>query len=374
MTTLIPVSLSGGHAYDIHLGTDLLAGAGRAIAGVARSKRCVIISQPRISTLYAQPLTASLEAAGFTVLATINFPDGEEAKHLETLTNLSQALYALPEPLDRKTVVIALGGGVVGDVAGFLAAIYLRGLDFVQIPTTLLALVDSSVGGKTGVDLNAGKNLVGAFHQPRLVLADLSLLQTLPARDFLSGLAEVVKYGVIADPEILTFMAEKSGLILARDTDCLQHLVKRSCQIKAEVVVADEREENGTRAILNFGHTIGHALEGATNYARYLHGEAVAIGMVSACCIGEAAGVTPPVVRETLVALLQQLGLPIALPADKDDTTLMALTAQDKKAVAGQARFVLADALGHVKLQEGIAQTTALAGLQQQRRVYGESK
>jgi 3-dehydroquinate synthase len=358
----IHVGLSNNRDYDIHIGEKTHIGS--ACARIARSKRCVIVSQPRIANLYAQGLQASLEEAGFITLGTVCFPDGEEAKHLETVTSLCESLYALPEPLDRKTLIVALGGGVVGDVAGFLAAIYLRGLDFVQIPTTLLSMVDSSVGGKTGVDLKSGKNLVGAFHQPRLVVANLATLQTLPEADFLSGLAEIVKYGVIADLDLFAFMQESSMAILRRDPDTLTHLIVRSCQIKADVVVADEHETTGLRAILNFGHTIGHALEGATHYARYLHGEAVAIGMISACCIGEAFGMTPPTVRQELTTLLAHLGLPTALPKDISNAELIALTAQDKKAIAGEARFVLASAMGKVALQDKIPIETVLDGLQ----------
>jgi 3-dehydroquinate synthase len=369
----IHVGLSNNRDYDIHIGETNI---GTACATVARSKRCVIVSQPRIAGLYAEGLQASLKKAGFTVLGTVCFPDGEEAKHLETLTSLCESFYSLPEPLDRKTLVIALGGGVVGDVAGFLAAIYLRGLDFVQIPTTLLAMVDSSVGGKTGVDLKSGKNLVGAFHQPRLVVANLATLQTLPERDFLSGLAEIVKYGVIADPELFVFMQAKSDAVLQRDPDTLTHLITRSCKIKADVVVADEHETTGLRAILNFGHTIGHALEGATHYSRYLHGEAIAIGMISACCIGEAFGITPLSLRPELTALLTDLGLPVALPKDISDADLIALTAQDKKAVAGEARFVLASAMGKVALQDKIPREVVLSGLQKHREAtqkHGEA-
>jgi 3-dehydroquinate synthase len=360
----IHVPLSQNRDYAIHIGETNM---GAACAAIARSKRCVIVSQPRIANLYGAGLQNSLEEAGFVVLGTVCFPDGEEAKHLETVTSLCESLYALPEPLDRRTLIVALGGGVVGDVTGFLAAIYLRGLDFVQIPTTLLAMVDSSVGGKTGVDLKSGKNLVGAFHQPRLVVANIDVLKTLPEADFLSGLAEIVKYGVIADPELFAFMQENSQSILSRDPSTLTHLIVRSCEIKAEVVVADEHETTGLRAILNFGHTIGHALEGATHYARYLHGEAIAIGMMSACCIGEVFGITPLTLRQELVALLTKLGLPIALPKDISDADLIALTAQDKKAIAGEARFVLASKMGKVALQDKIPLATVLEGLQKHR-------
>jgi 3-dehydroquinate synthase len=360
--TSLTVPLSGGRDYPIHIGAGLLSGAGQYIAQVAQSRRAVIISQPIIATQYASRLIESLREAGFGETPVLMFPAGERYKTLATVTRLCDGLYNCVNTIDRKTVVIALGGGVVGDVAGFVSAIYLRGLDYVQIPTTLLAMVDSSVGGKTGVDFHAGKNLVGAFHQPRVVLIDTETLKTLPARERRAGMAEVVKYGIIRDPELLTYITE-CGEREVQKSDATAHIVKRSCEIKAEVVSEDEFETTGLRAILNYGHTIGHALEAATGYKRYKHGEAVAIGMVAAACIGEEQSVTPPDVLPTLLAALKVQGLPTALPADVDPTTLIELSGRDKKAEAGRAKFVLARKIGDVQLYSDVTETAIRAGL-----------
>jgi 3-dehydroquinate synthase len=352
---VLPVSLPSGRSYDIQIGSNVLERAGSCIAAVARSKRVVVITQPPIARHWGQVFTESLTASGLDV-SVVSYPAGERHKHLSAIARLYERLYNLAG-IDRKTLLVALGGGVVGDMVGFVAATYLRGLDYVQVPTTLLAMVDSSVGGKTGVDFREGKNLIGAFHQPCLVLADTRTLSTLPARERRSGLAEVIKYGVIREPALLELSAGEDWATL----------VERSCAIKAEVVGGDEREESGLRAILNFGHTIGHALEGATAYRRYKHGEAISIGMVSAALIGEEAGVTPPEVTARLRAALERVGLPTALPEDIDDQTLVALTRRDKKAVGGVARYVLAQELGRVALQD-VTEATVVAGLTRQRR------
>ena len=362
------VPLSGGRDYKVLIGGGLLETLGEELSQVARSKRAVVITQPGIARRWGAPVVESLENAGFDV-SVIEFPAGERHKHLKAIARLYERLYTLPG-IDRKTVLVALGGGVVGDMAGFVAATYLRGMDCVQVPTTLLAMVDSSVGGKTGVDFRAGKNLIGAFHQPRLVLADPATLSTLPRREVRSGLAEVIKYGVIREPELLVFIRERAKNLLAGDADALGFLVERSCAIKAEVVCADEREETGLRAILNFGHTIGHALESATSYRRYKHGEAVAIGMMAACAIGEAAGVTPEEVTEEVLATLKAVGLPTALPDDIDDAALICLTARDKKAAGGRARYVLARGPGEVALAD-VSSETVEAGLDRLRRGGG---
>jgi 3-dehydroquinate synthase len=373
----VHVALSGGRDYDIHIGPGLLARAGELLKPVARSGRAVVITQPKIAALYAGGLSESLVAAGFEAPDVVTFPAGERHKHLRTVAKLCDALYSLPVAIDRRTLIIALGGGVVGDVAGFVASIYLRGLDYVQVPTTLLAMVDSSVGGKTGVDLNAGKNLVGAFHQPRAVLADTDTLRSLPEREFASGMAEVVKYGVIRDPGVLTtarligasrVTTWKAATGLAEN---VRAAVRRSCEIKAEVVTEDEFETTGLRAILNYGHTIGHALESATNYRRYKHGEAVAIGMISAACIGEAVGVTPPEVRTALESALRDNLLPLALPDDVAVDDLLALTGRDKKAERGRAKFVLARGLGDVFLTGDVDEAAVRAGLARQKHLYG---
>lgn len=353
--TTVDVGLAAERGYEIRIGAGLLAQAGTAISAVARSKRVVVITQPPIEKRWGAPLLDSLAQAGLDT-SVITYPAGERHKHLTTIARLYERLYNLPG-IDRKTLLIALGGGVVGDMVGYVAATYLRGMDYVQVPTTLLAMVDSSVGGKTGVDFLEGKNLIGAFHQPRLVLADTNTLTTLPAREVRSGLAEVVKYGIIWDPALLE-------TALAKDWE---QMITRSCEIKAEVVAGDEREESGLRAILNFGHTIGHAIEGATAYKRYKHGEAISIGMISASLIGEEAGVTPPEVTQRLREVLPALGLPTALPDDITDATLMALTGRDKKASGGTARYVLAERPGKVALQE-VPGAAVAAGLERHRR------
>jgi 3-dehydroquinate synthase len=349
MSHIVPVALSEGRDYQIQIGSGALNSLGEQAQAVARSSRAVVLSQPGISRHWGPQVQKSLEEAGFQV-DMLSYPAGERHKNLQMIGRLYENLYELTPALDRKTLLVALGGGVVGDMVGYVAATYLRGLDYLQVPTTLLAMVDSSVGGKTGVDFREGKNLVGAFHQPRAVVIDPSVLTTLPRREVRAGLAEVVKYGVIQDPELLRYVTQSAKLLQAIDSEAIAHVVARSCQLKAEVVTADEREETGLRAILNFGHTIGHALEGATHYRRYKHGEAVAIGMVSAALIGEEAGVTPKEVTLALMGALEALRLPCALPTDISDEALITLTTRDKKAVAGEARFVLAEALGAVRL------------------------
>ncbi len=366
MISTVPVPLSGGREYDIHIGASLLSQAGELLRKVARSPRVVVITQPRIDALWGDPLRKSLLGAGFDSPDTVTFPAGERFKTLTTMARLCDKLYNLSATVDRKTLIIALGGGVVGDVAGFVAASYLRGLDYVQVPTTLLGMVDSSVGGKTGVDFRDGKNLVGAFHQPRCVIADIDTLKTLPRRELRSGMGEVVKYGVIRDPSLLL----PEMLDLAQ-TERVRDVVKRSCEIKAAVVSADEREETGLRAILNYGHTVGHALESATCYRRYKHGEAVAIGMAAAACIGDVAGITPSAVRDTVIASCRAQGLPTRRPAEIPAEVLFDLMLRDKKAEGGSARFVLARDLGDVELMGGISEKTVRAGLSLQDEICG---
>lgn len=363
----LTVPLSGGRDYPIYIGPGLLRRAGALLAPLARGGRAVLVTQPRIGRLYGEALAEPLRAAGLEV-SLVTFGDGERYKTLRTVERLYDALYE--RRADRKTLVVALGGGVVGDVAGWLAASYLRGLDYVQVPTTLLAMVDSSVGGKTGVDFRAGKNLIGAFHQPRAVLADTDVLRTLPARDVRSGVAEILKYGVIREPPLLDFLADRVQEVRRLAPDVVGHLVERSCAIKADVVAGDEREESGLRAILNFGHTLGHALEAATRYRRFRHGEAVAIGMVGAACVGEAAGVTPPELRQAIAEAIRAQRLPVAVPADVPAAALTDLLGLDKKAEGGRARWVLARAPGRVESASDVDEETISAGLALQARLY----
>jgi 3-dehydroquinate synthase len=361
---IVRVSLSGGRSYDIHTAPGLLARAGELLGPIARSHRAVIISQDRVPAQWGAALTASLRSAGFDRVALLTFATGERFKTMATVTSLCEKLYNLSPAVDRKTLVIALGGGVVGDVAGFVASIYLRGLDYVQVPTTLLAMVDSSVGGKTGVDFREGKNLVGAFHQPRAVLIDTDVLETLPARERRAGMAEVIKYGVIRDPALLEYVTARDD----RGTqapEVIAHIVRRSCEIKAGVVAEDEFETTGLRAILNYGHTIGHALEAATRYRRFKHGEAVAVGMMAAAHIGEVFGVTPPEVGEAVRTALATHHLPAVIPEDVSPDDLLPLLARDKKAEGGRASFVLARRLGEVQLFSDVSEAAVREGLRQ---------
>jgi 3-dehydroquinate synthase len=369
----LTVPLSGGRDYPIYIGAGNAHLAGEVFAGVARSKRAVIITQPKIVAAYAATLADSLERAGFAPTPVVTFPAGERFKTLATVHRLCEKIYDLTPKVDRKTLIVALGGGVVGDVAGFVAAVYLRGLDYVQVPTTLLAMVDSSVGGKTGVDFKAGKNLIGAFHQPRAVWIDTDTLATLPLRETKAGMAEVVKYGIIRSPELLDRVTREGvGLVYGANRDSADFfpaVIEASCRIKAEVVAHDEYETTGLRAILNYGHTVGHALEAATGYKRFKHGEAVAIGMRAAAEIGMVAGVTPPEVTVALRAALNAHGLPDRIPGDLQPGTFLPLLALDKKAEGGKARFVLARAVGDVALYADVYPAAVEEGI---RRSYGE--
>ena len=283
------------------------------------------------------------------------FDDAESAKNLTTVENLSRSL--VRAGADRSSLLIALGGGVVGDVAGFVAASYLRGISIVQIPTTLVAQVDSSIGGKTGVNLPEGKNLVGAFYPPMLVLVDPRALATLPAREFRGGLAEVIKYGVIADPQLFDFLESSMDRILRRDPSALLHIIRRSIEIKARVVSSDEKEF-GRREILNFGHTFGHALESTTGYKRFQHGEAIAWGMMCAALLGHETVGTPPDEVSRLVALIRQIGPLPAWPTRISPQKLLAAMRSDKKARSGKLRFVLSAKVGSASTYDSASEKT----------------
>lgn len=267
----------GERSYPVYVGSNILNKTGEFLSNFELTRKIAVLSNPTIWRFYGKQLMLSLKTAGFTPVKLL-IPDGEKYKNLKTVEKIYTLM--LKKGIDRKGCVVALGGGVIGDIAGFVAATYMRGIKFVQVPTTLLAQVDASIGGKTGVDHKLGKNLIGAFHQPLFVLSDISTLKTLPEREFHAGLAEVIKYGVIRDAELFDFMEKERNRILVRNIDALTFIVKRCSKIKAEIVSKDEREETGLRSILNFGHTIGHAIEAATGYKKYLHGEAVAMGMV----------------------------------------------------------------------------------------------
>ncbi len=335
----------GDRSYPIVLGHGVLAETGVWLKEVAPPGRCALVTNPTVGALYADTVIRSAAAAGFEPVR-IDVPDGEEHKNLASLARIYDGL--VDAALERNSPLLALGGGVVGDLAGFAAATYLRGIPYLQLPTTLLAQVDSSVGGKTGIDHPRGKNLIGAFYQPRAVLIDLATLRTLPRRQLLAGFAEVVKYGAILDAELFAFLEQELAQVLALDTAVLQHVVRRCCELKAQVVERDERE-SGERAVLNFGHTIGHALESVTGYTRFLHGEAVAIGMVAEARVSAALGLCRPEVVERLRALLEHAGLPVELPADIDREKLAGAIELDKKVRGGKVKFVALEALGRTR-------------------------
>ncbi|MDP3259447.1 MAG: 3-dehydroquinate synthase, partial [Thermodesulfovibrionales bacterium] len=265
----------GERSYDICIGSNILGKIGPKLKSFNSSPKTAIISNPTVYRLYGKKVLNSIKSSGFDVIPVI-IPDGEKYKDISIVQKIYGEL--LRHRLDRKSTLIALGGGVIGDITGFVASTYMRGIDYIQIPTTLLAQVDSSVGGKTGVNHKLGKNMIGTFYQPKLIWIDIDILKTLPQKEFFAGLAEVIKYGVIWDAKLFAFLENNRDKIVRLDRKALIHIIKCSCQIKAEVVSKDEREA-GLRAILNYGHTIGHAIETATGYKKYLHGEALAIGM-----------------------------------------------------------------------------------------------
>ncbi|HKB54913.1 MAG TPA: 3-dehydroquinate synthase [Ramlibacter sp.] len=335
----VPIAL-GERSYRIEIGTGLI-GDPATWAPVRCGSHGVIVTNDTVAPLYAQGLHRSL-AARHERVEMIVLPDGEEYKNWETLNRIFDAM--LRQGCDRNTVVYALGGGVVGDMAGFAAACYMRGVPFVQVPTTLLAQVDSSVGGKTGINHPLGKNMIGAFWQPRLVVCDLETLRTLPPREFSAGLAEVIKYGPIADTALAEWIEANLPALTQRDTAALAHVVKRSCEIKAAVVGQDERE-SGVRAVLNFGHTFAHAIEAGLGYGEWLHGEAVGCGMVMAMHLSQRLGYVEAGWVEGMTRLIRDAGLPTVGPPLGPERYLE-LMRVDKKAQAGQIRFVLIERPG----------------------------
>ncbi len=337
----------GPRSYDI----ALASGQVEAIGAFARERvpqsRLALIACDNHTMPHAKTVQASLEQCGFqTRIAAV--PAGEESKTLTQASDYYDALYQLAA--DRQTLVVAVGGGVVGDLAGFVAATYNRGLPLLMVPTTLLAMVDSSVGGKTGVNHPKGKNLIGAFHQPVGVWIDTAFLDTLPVREFASGLAEVVKYGVILDAEFFEYLEANAAAILARQPEAIRHIVSRSCRLKADVVEKDEREETGLRAVLNYGHTFAHAFETVGGYGGWLHGEAVAAGMICASRLAERRGLIDPELTRRQRDLLTAFGLPTARKPEWSIDDLIAAMRRDKKAAAGELRFILPTRLGEVRL------------------------
>jgi len=347
--------------YAIVIGTGLLENLGRRLRTVTDAKRVMVVSDRRVFGLYGKTAVNSLGAAGFEVKTTVFVP-GESSKNLKTVSRLYNA--CLGAKMERGSVVVALGGGVVGDLAGFLAATLLRGVRYVQVPTTLLSQVDSSVGGKVGVNHSSGKNLIGAFYQPDLVLSDLDTLRTLPKREFAAGMAEVVKYGVIRDARFFSFLKENRSAVMKQSPEVMVRMIQRCCRIKADVVTADETE-SGVRAILNYGHTIGHAIEKVAGYGVYLHGEAVSIGMVAASCIAHTLGMIDQQTIERQRSLLTSFQLPVALKQEMSHRRILNATHKDKKIIAGKRRFVLPEKVGQVCITHQVTDEMILAALKE---------
>ncbi|NIA14913.1 MAG: 3-dehydroquinate synthase [Nitrospiraceae bacterium] len=339
----------GDRSYPIYIGEGVLGEAGSLLVQARLTGALAVVTDSNVGPLYAERLSRVL---GDTPLI-CTLPAGEEHKRLAQIEWLCGQF--LEAGLDRSSAVIALGGGVVGDVAGFAAASFMRGIRFAQIPTTIVAQVDSSVGGKTGVNHPAGKNTIGAFHQPEAVVIDMTLLQTLPGREARAGLAEAIKHGVIADAELFAFMEEHAGAIVAGDPRALERPILRSCEIKSAVVAEDERE-HGLRAILNYGHTFGHGIEAVTEYKRFLHGEAVALGMHAAGVMAEALGMVDAAFVERQRACLTAYGLPVTW-RDLPVAETLALMRHDKKARGGTMKFIVPDRLGHVVQRTDIAES-----------------
>jgi 3-dehydroquinate synthase len=338
----------GVNRYPVLIGAGLLDEFGTYARKYLASEACVVISDDNVAPLFADRVRQSLASVRFRpVLITV--PAGETSKTLKQAGAICDRMIAAG--LDRQSFVVGLGGGMIGDISGFAAAIYHRGIPHIQIPTTLLAMVDSSIGGKTGVDTRAGKNLIGAFHQPALVIDDLDVLKTLPRREFNQGFAEVIKHAVIADAKMFrTLESWKAG-----DVPALQRLIKRNIEIKSQIVAKDERDRTGEREVLNFGHTVGHAIERAGKYSKFLHGEAVSLGMVAACSISVAKAGLRPKQRDAIVSLLEQFGLPTRLPPKFPRRRILEAVMVDKKFEDGKIRFVVTPRIGAAYVAHDVA-------------------
>ncbi len=339
----------GGNSYNIHIGPGLLAQTGAKLKEVGFSNKLVIITDPTVKSLYGNNLKQTLTSSGFKVLI-LEVPEGEEQKSLETAGRLFRELtdfYA-----ERTTPILALGGGVIGDLAGFVAATYLRGIPLIQIPTTLLAQLDSSIGGKVAVNHGLLKNKIGAFYQPRLVISDIATLKSLPPREISDGLAEAIKYSVIRDEELLTFIEKNLDRIKSLDNEALETIVFRSARIKAEVVEKDERDF-GLRQILNYGHTVGHAIESVSDF-KVQHGEAVAIGMIAAARISNKLGILDTNEVTRLKGVIASTGLPTQLPSLELEKLIQAMK-HDKKVLQGKLRFVLPKSIGRVFITDEVS-------------------
>ncbi len=340
----------GERSYNIMIGSGILKDIGKTIEKFEFSRKIALISNPTVHGLYGKTVSDAIKGAGYD-LTEILVPDGEEYKSLAYAEKIYESL--LKAKLDRKSALIALGGGVIGDITGFAASTYMRGISFIQAPTTLLAQVDSSVGGKTGVNHPLGKNMIGTFWQPRLVWVDTATLETLPHREFLSGLGEVIKYGIIWDEEFFAYLEKNRDKILKLDPAALTHVISCSCEIKSEIVSKDERE-SGLRAILNYGHTIGHAIETFTGYKKYLHGEAVSIGMSMEARLSQQLGLIDNKEVFKIKALIDSCGLPSEMPGEIEISELVEIMQIDKKTVGGRIHFVLPEKVGSVKIHSRI--------------------
>ena len=355
MASVITVNLPQ-QSYEIAIAPGSLERLGEYMADLKLGKKLLLVSNPTIFKHYGQKVIASLEAVGFEVVHHI-LPAGERYKTLNSIQKIYDA--ALANRIERSSTMVALGGGVIGDMTGFASATWLRGINFVQVPTSLLAMVDAAIGGKTGVNHPQGKNLIGAFHQPSLVLIDPDVLQTLPAREFRAGMAEVIKYGIIWDAELFAQMEKNKNLSQLRyiKTELMDFILTCSCQAKADVVSKDEKEA-GLRAILNYGHTIGHAVESLTGYTQVIHGEAVAIGMVAAGQIAMALGMWTKEDTQRQDALIQKAGLPTKLPTGLDINAIADALQTDKKVKDGKVRFILPTQIGIVEITDKVPTET----------------
>jgi 3-dehydroquinate synthase len=351
----VPVNL-GARSYTIYIGEGLLGKTGELLKFSGCGKTVLLVSNSQVFQLYGGIVQASLESCGFEVVPGIT-GTGEEHKNLATAEKLYDLAYTAG--LDRRCAILALGGGVVGDVAGFVAATYLRGVPLIQLPTTLLAQVDSSVGGKVAVNHPRAKNIIGAFYQPKMVLADTAVLQTLPFREKKSGLAEIIKYGTIWSPGFFTWLEENMSGLLAGKPEFLAEAVQKSCRIKASVVEKDETDQ-GLRAVLNYGHTLGHAVESLSGYSSYNHGEAVGMGMAFAARLAADLGLLPEKEAERINALIRRTGLPIEIPEDLPEDALVDVMRRDKKALAGRLTMVLPVEVGRVEVVRNVPEAAVL--------------
>jgi 3-dehydroquinate synthase len=350
----IPVSL-GPRSYRILVGSGILAKAAAELTSLKVGRKVALVTDPAILSLHGEAVTGSLRSAGFDV-TTVLLPEGERAKTLEVAASTWDRF--LEAGLDRSSTVLALGGGAVGDLAGFTAATYMRGVNFVQVPTTLLAQVDASIGGKTAIDHARAKNMIGAFYQPRLVLADTNTLLTLPEREFRSGMAEVIKHGIVLEAAYFDQVERAAAALRARETAALEQIVAGSCRLKASVVERDEQEAE-LRHVLNYGHTIGHAIEAVTGYQRFAHGEAVSLGIAAEAGIAERLGLAKSGVRERQTNALEALGLPVRGAGLAPERVVEAMS-RDKKSKDGRVPFVLAPEIGTFRLVHDVPRATIL--------------